>query len=105
MVVRRSATPEVAYHDQLDGPPREASGPAPDLQADFPRSLASSKMAKIVDFAAFKFKLQFYIFPCSLFAAAPSSSSSGRSGELARRVAHSAGHNTQVTLTGPVNLM
>jgi len=63
----RSATPEVAYHDQLDGPPREASGPAPDLQADFP----------------------------SLFAAAPSSSSSGRSGELARRVAHSAGHNTQ----------
>ena len=39
LVVRRSATPEVAYHDQLDGPPREASGPAPDLQADFPRFL------------------------------------------------------------------
>jgi len=66
----RSATPEVAYHDQLDGPPREAAGPAPDLQADFP----------------------------SLMAAAPTASSSGtsgRSGELARRVAHSAGHNTQ----------
>ena len=45
LVVRRSATPEVAYHDQLDGPPREASGPAPDLQADFPR------------FSSFKFKL------------------------------------------------
>ena len=62
MVARRSATPEVAYHDQLDGPPREASGPAPDLQADFPRSLASSKMANIVDFAAFKFKLNFIVY-------------------------------------------
>ena len=62
MVARRSATPEVAYHDQLDGPPREASGPAPDLQADFPRSLASSKMAKIVDFTAFKCKLGFKFY-------------------------------------------
>jgi len=67
-------------YDQLDGPPRESSGPVPDLQADFP----------------------------SLFAAAPVPLQTSKSGELAKKVAHSSGRNTQSGATwnntGPVNL-
>jgi len=75
----RPQTPDQVY-DQLDGPPRESNEPVPDLQADFP----------------------------SLFAAAPVPLQTSKSGELARKVAHSSGRNTQFgplwNNKGPVNL-
>eukprot|EP00092_Neocalanus_flemingeri_P038472 GFUD01041883.1.p1 GENE.GFUD01041883.1~~GFUD01041883.1.p1 ORF type:complete len:950 (+),score=279.37 GFUD01041883.1:209-3058(+) len=74
----RPQTPDQIY-DQLDGPPRESQEPVPDLQADFP----------------------------SLFAAAPVPLQTSKSGELAKKVAHSSGRNTQSAswnTQGPVNL-